>query len=181
LPDDSVDGLISILAVHHFPDLSAAAAEMRRVCASGPIVIFTIDPRKGEPFWFREYFPGIYERMFDVFLPVEELVAVFTRNHDAVASVRDFPLPCDLTDLNMHTGWNRPELYLDPAVRRGMSGFALAAQSEVQAGLDRLGRDLKRGEWEKRYGRLRTMESCDLGFIFLKIQPFQGGTHGALQ
>ena len=52
-----------------------------------------------------------------------------------------------------------------------MSGFATADHSEVQAGLDLLSRDLKSGEWEKRNGHLRTKESYDLGFIFVKIQP----------
>ncbi|MEN6473933.1 MAG: hypothetical protein ABFD81_07970 [Syntrophaceae bacterium] len=59
-------------------------------------------------------------------------------------------------------------------MRRGISGFAMADQSEVQAGLDLLGHDLKLGEWEKRCGRLRAMESYDLGFIFVRIQPMRG-------
>lgn len=171
LPDASVDGLISTLAVHHFPDLPAAAVEMWRVCGNGPVVLFTIDPRRGEPFWFREYFPGIYGRLFDAFVPIEELISAFTKNHNATVTVRGFPLPRDLSDLNMHAGWNRPEVYLDPVARRGMSGFAMADHSEVQAGLDLLGRDLELGEWEKRNGHLRTKESYDLGFIFVKIQP----------
>lgn len=171
LPDASVDGLISTLAVHHFPDLSAAATEMWRVCDNSPMVLFTIDPRRGELFWFREYFPGIYNRMFDAFVPVEELISFSTRNHDAIARVHNFPLPWDLSDLNMHAGWNRPEVYLDPVARRGMSGFAVADHSEVQAGLDLLRRDLELGEWENRNGHLRTKESYDLGFIFVKIQP----------
>jgi ubiquinone/menaquinone biosynthesis C-methylase UbiE len=171
LLDASVDGLISTLAVHHFPDLHAAAVEMRRVCGNGPMVLFTIDPRKGEPFWFKEYFPGIYGRLFDAFVPVEELISAFTRTHDATATVRGFPLPHDLSDLNMHAGWNRPEVYLDPVARRGMSGFAMSDHSEVTTGLDLLGRDLELGEWENRNGHLRTKESYDLGFIFVKIQP----------
>ena len=171
LPDASVDGLISTLAVHHFPDLSAAVTEMWRVCGNSPMVLFTIDPRRGEPFWFREYFPGIYNRLFDAFVPVEELKSVFTGNHDAIARVHNFPLPYDLSDLNMHAGWNRPEVYLDPVARRGMSGFAMADHSEVQTGLALLSRDLECGEWEKRNGHLRTKKSYDLGFMFVKIQP----------
>ncbi len=171
LPDASAAGVISTLAVHHFPNFHAAAAEMRRVCDNGPIVLFTIDPRRGAPFWFREYFPGIYGRLFDAFVPVEELISAFTRSDDVTATVRGFPLPHDLSDMNMHAGWNRPEVYLDAVARRGMSGFAMADVSEVQAGLDQLRRDLELGEWEKRNGHLKTKESYDLGFIFVKIQP----------
>jgi ubiquinone/menaquinone biosynthesis C-methylase UbiE len=175
LPDASVDGLISTLAIHHFSDLSATASEMWRVCGSSPMLLFTIDPRRGEPFWFREYFPGIYNRLFDAFVPVEELICVFTGSHEATASIHDFPLPCDLSDLNMHAGWNKPEIYFDPAVRRGMSGFAMSNHAEVQEGLDLLSRDLETGEWDGRNGQLRTKGSYDLGFIFVKIQPNQGG------
>jgi len=173
LPDASVNGLISSLAVHHFPDLSAAAVEMRRVCGNGPMILFTIDPRIGEPFWFKKYFPDIYDRLFDAFVPVEELISVFTGNHDTIARVHNFPLPCDLSDLNMHAGWNRPEVYLDPPVRKVMSGFAMSDHAEVQAGLDLLSRDLNSGEWEKQNGHLRKKDSYDLGFIFVKIQPNQ--------
>jgi ubiquinone/menaquinone biosynthesis C-methylase UbiE len=171
LPDASVDGLISTLAVHHFPDLPTAATEMRRVCGSGPMVFFTIDPRRVEPFWFREYFPGIYKRLFDAFVPVEELISVFTEKHAAFASIHNFPLPHDLSDLNMHAGWNKPEIYLDPEIRKGMSGFALSGNSEIQNGLKQLRRDLKTGEWEKQNGWLRTKDSYNFGFIFVKIQP----------
>ncbi len=169
LPDASAAGIISTLAVHHFPDVHAAAAEMQRVCDNGPIVLFTIDPRRGEPFWFKHYFPSIYGRLFDAFIPIEELIAAFTETNDVTATVRGFPLPHDLSDMNMHAGWNRPEVYLDAVARRGMSGFAMADRSEVQAGLDLLGRDLKLGKWEKHNGHLRTKESYDLGFIFVKI------------
>jgi ubiquinone/menaquinone biosynthesis C-methylase UbiE len=174
LPDASVDGLISTLAIHHFPDLSAAATEMWRVCGNSPMVLFTIDPRRGEPFWFREYFPSIYAKLFDAFVSVEELISTFIRNHDATATVDGFPLPHDLSDLNMHAGWNKPEIYLDPAVRRGMSGFSMSDHSEVQDDLNLLRRDLETGTWEKQNGQLRTKYSYDLGFIFVKIRSNQG-------
>ena len=173
LPDASVDGLISTLAVHHFPDLSVAAAEMWRVCGNGPMVLFTIDPRRGEPFWLRDYFPGIYKRLYDAFVPVEELISVFAEKYDAIASIHNFPLPHDLSDLNMHSGWNKPEIYLDPEIRRGMSGFAMSGHSEVEDGLKLLCRDLKTGEWEKRNGRFRTKGSYDVGFIFVNIKRHQ--------
>lgn len=171
LPDASVDGVVSILAVHHFPDLTPAAKEMWRVTGSGPIVLFTIDPRKGESFWFKNYFPGIYQRLFEAFVPVEELIAIFTGDRDAAAGIHAFPLPGDLSDLNMHTGWNRPEIYFNSAIRRGMSGFAMADPAEVENGLNLLRRDLESGEWDKVNGHLRTKKEYDLGFMFVKIAP----------
>ncbi|ABW66265.1 class I SAM-dependent methyltransferase [Desulfosudis oleivorans] len=170
LADGSVDGLVSTLAIHHFPDIDAASLEMWRVCGNGPMVLFTIDPRRGASFWFKDYFPGIYNRIFDVFPPVEELISIFTGDHGATASIHDFPLPFDLADLNMHAGWNKPEIYFDPEVRRGMSGFAVSDESEIKEGLNLLKRELENGDWEKHNGHLRKKSCYDLGFVFVKLQ-----------
>ena len=64
LEDASVDAVISTLAVHHFSDMAAAAREMRRIAPLGSIVLLTIDPRRGMPFWFADYFPGIYQKTY---------------------------------------------------------------------------------------------------------------------
>jgi SAM-dependent methyltransferase/heme-degrading monooxygenase HmoA len=174
LADASVDGVVAMLAIHHFPDLRAAAAEMRRICPAGPIVLLTIDPRRGERCWFEDYFPALHRRMFDVFLPVEELIPMFAAYPGTQAAVSAFALPADLSDLNMHAGWNRPEIYLDEAIRRGMSGFALAEPGDVSTGLDRLRVDLASGAWDGRHGAQRRRPSCDLGFVFLK--SWRGGS-----
>jgi ubiquinone/menaquinone biosynthesis C-methylase UbiE len=171
LPDASVDGVMSTLASHHFQDVAAAGSEMQRICPDGPIVVFTIDPRIGEPFWFQEYFPGVYDRLFDSFRPVDELVALLRKRSGRKVDVTSFPLPADLSDLNMHAGWNRPEIYLNPAIRAGMSGLALTGASEVAEGLDRLQNDLDSGKWDERHGQLRTRDSLDLGFVFVKVVP----------
>jgi len=65
LPDHSVDGVVVVLAVHHFSSLRNAAIEFYRICPKGPIVIFTFDPRECEDFWFKEYFPEIWEQAFN--------------------------------------------------------------------------------------------------------------------
>ncbi len=165
--DDSVQGLISTLASHHFPDLGAAAREFNRICPDGPVVLLTIDPREGEEFWFAHYFPGIYRKSFDVFPPTEKILKAMTKDTDWKTNVKKFLLPSDLSDLNMNAGWNRPEIYLDENVRYGMSGFALADPGEVAEGVDRLTSDLKTGRWDQNYGCLRTLTDFDLGFQFL--------------
>jgi ubiquinone/menaquinone biosynthesis C-methylase UbiE len=73
LADNSVDGVVSTLASHHFPSIIDAAGEMKRICPNGPVVLFTNDPRQVEEFWFKDYFPEIYQWLFSVYPPVEEL------------------------------------------------------------------------------------------------------------
>ncbi len=62
LPANSVHGVIAILSIHHFASIRDAASEFHRILPTGPVVIFTLDPREGEPFWFRDYFPEIYDQ-----------------------------------------------------------------------------------------------------------------------
>jgi ubiquinone/menaquinone biosynthesis C-methylase UbiE len=170
LPDNSVDGVVSTLAIHHFSSIIDAASEMKRICPGGPVVLFTIDPRLGEEFWFSVYFPEIYQRLFTAFSPVGELADLVANVGEWSKSIHRFPMPYDFCDLNMHSGWNRPELYLDPNVRRCMSGFALASKSEVEAGLERLRSDLESGRWDDKFGALRQRSCYDLGFVFLKFK-----------
>jgi hypothetical protein len=55
----------------------------------------------------------------------------------------------DLVDLFMYAGKQRPELYFEPAVRRGISTFAnLADAAKVETGLARLRADLDSGRFE---------------------------------
>ncbi len=168
LSDDSVDGLIVILALHHFSSLPMAAKEMRRLCSQGPIVVFTLDPRQGEKPWFNDYFPEVYKKDFQSFPPVGEVADMITREGRWEKTIRKFPLPHDLSDKNMYSGWNKPEIYLDPHFRRNVSGLALASKSVVQRGMEFLRNDLRTGKWDEKYGHLRDQRFFDAGFRFIK-------------
>jgi ubiquinone/menaquinone biosynthesis C-methylase UbiE len=169
LKDRSVDGIISTFAVQHFPDISAAASEMWRVCGDNSIIILTVDPRKGEHFWLHDYFPVVHKQLLDMFIPLDDLIASFTENHNGSVSIVDFPIPHDISDLITHAGWGRPEIYLDHEVRRGISPFALADQNEIQKGLNKLKTDLQSGKWDIQNGDLRNRKIYNLGFKFLKF------------
>ncbi len=170
LPDRSVDGCMAVLAIHHFRALEAALAEMRRIGAGGPIVLFTFDPREGRPFWFGEYFPDIQQQDFEIFPPIAEIVAALADQAVDTPRVTAFPLPDDLRDRFMLAGWNRPELYFDPTFRANTSGFAKAEPDHVERGLARLREDLASGAWDARYGDLRKIRSFDAGYRFVSCR-----------
>jgi ubiquinone/menaquinone biosynthesis C-methylase UbiE len=169
LPDNSVDGIVMILSLHHFSNVEFAVREAARICPRGQLVVFTMDPRKSEEFWFNEYFPEIAVHVEKSFLPLEELISLFTISSKWTATIRDFPLPSDLMDKNMCSGWNKPEMYFDSQFRQNTSGFALADQNEVEKALTRLYGDLSTGEWYKKYGSLRKRDSFDAGFRFIRF------------
>ena len=167
LHDASVDGIVIVLAIHHFSDTRCAAKEVVRICPSGPLILLTMDPRQSEKFWFNDYFPEIEHHVLNVFPPLSEVIDIFSGIKHWSTQVIKFPLPRDLTDMNMCSGWNKPEIYLDPLMRQNTSGFSLASHEAVQAGLEVLETDLRSGKWDEMNGHLRKRESFDAGFRFL--------------
>ena len=166
----SVDGVTVVLALHHFSDIQKAVQELARICPNGPVVVFTMDPRESEEFWFNEYFPEIGQHVAKTFPPLNDIIKLVVKGSHWSAMTRKFPLPCDLVDMNMCSGWNRPEMYLDEQMRKNTSGFALASPEVVQKGLARLLKDLSTAEWDKKYGFLRNRDSFDAGFRFIRFK-----------
>jgi ubiquinone/menaquinone biosynthesis C-methylase UbiE len=170
LPDKSVDGVVVILALHHFPSFRNAALEFSRICPNGPIVIFTFDPRECEDFWFKVYFPEIWEQAFNYFPPIHELVQSIAKVGQWSVELHKFLLPNNLSDWFMAVGWNKPELYLNAQIRKSMSGFALADPTMVQSGIQRLKEDLESGIWDSKFGYLRQRKDFDAGYRFVRLK-----------
>ncbi|PPS40217.1 class I SAM-dependent methyltransferase [Chroococcidiopsis sp. TS-821] len=66
LPDDAVDVVICLLAIHHFSNLKTAFYEMNRI-AQKKVMIFSFDAIAGKKFWLYDYFPFIWEYDKQVF------------------------------------------------------------------------------------------------------------------
>ncbi len=171
LPDSCADGVICILAFHHFTDPLRAAREMARICADGPIVLFTFDPREGEMLWFEDYFPFIWDQAFELFPPLAEVNHLFQEESEREVKSYIFELPPDLEDHFAAAGWKRPEIYLDAAYRMSMSAFALADQAMVSEVIKNLENDLNNGVWDNKYGYLRKQDKADLGYRFIHALP----------
>lgn len=168
LPDACVDGAVCVLALHHFDDARTALSEMGRVTAGGPIVLFTFDPRVGEPFWLMEYFPDLWRKAHEAFPPLDYVTKLLGKVAGRrCVEVSVFRLPHDLRDKFAAAGWRRPRVYLDDGVRASISAFALADQRAVQDGLRRLAQDLDSGAWYEKHGRVLELEEFDAGYRFL--------------
>ena len=167
LQESSMNGVVIVLALHHFSNIRSTAREVARVCPAGPLVVLTMDPRESEEFWLYDYFPEIAQHVLRSFPPLNEVVDIFSALENWSTQVVKFPLPPDFADKNMCAGWNRPEIYLDPMMRQNTSGFALASKRVVQRGINLLENDLRSGKWDKLNGYLRRMDSFDAGFRFL--------------
>ena len=77
------------------------------------------------------------------------------------------PIPWDCRDGFFSAFWRRPEAYLDPAVRAGISTLAKRSEDELAEGLARLRADLDSGAWARRHADLLERDELDLGYRLL--------------
>ncbi len=168
LKDGEVNAAICILAFHHFSHHRQALREVRRATGGGPVLLLTFEPRALRDFWLDDYFPDIRQGDEEMFPPIESVAAMMEEEETGLrATIKPFPLPFDLLDLFLAAGWARPELYLDPQVRAGISGFLVADQDRIAEGADRLKADLASGDWLRRYGHVREHKTYEAGYRFV--------------
>jgi hypothetical protein len=159
--DESFDAAMAMITVHHWADLEAGVGEMRRV-ARDRVVVLTFE-RDLADFWFCEYFPRAYEIHAAFMPPLDRLAEIM-----GDASIEAVPIPRRCTDGFFLALWDRPEMHLDPEVRRGSTIWHEMTQEDSGPGLVRLAADLESGAWDERHGHLREKTpELDLGLRLL--------------
>ena len=157
LPDGACDAALAVLTMHHWADPARGVAEMRRVARRA--VILTWDPDFAEAFWLvRDYLP--------------ESIALDRARMPAIAQVCEWlggaevtpvPVPHDCADGFFAAFWRRPEAYLDPRVRAGMSNLSRLG-APVDRAVAALRADLASGAWHARNRDLLELDELDLGY-----------------
>ncbi|MEZ5343986.1 MAG: class I SAM-dependent methyltransferase [Pyrinomonadaceae bacterium] len=166
--EDTFDGAVCTLAIHHFPELSRAFREIRRVLKNGKFVIFTSTPEQTGNYWLAEYFPEAIrlsaEQMPDLKTVKSALESAgFSRVETENYSVRE-----DLEDFFLYSGKFRPEIYLDPQIRANISTFTLLAnETEIRSGCEKLASEIKSGRIKDII--LRHRESDDYLFVVASV------------
>lgn len=157
LPDKSVDAALCSLTIHHWPDVAAGFREIRRVARS--VVVYTWDFDVTREFWLCRYIPAINDADARVAVSMDDLCELLeTRD------VRVVPTPHDCSDGFLGAYWRRPEAYLDPHVRAGISTFAKLDAGVVNAGLELLREDIQSGRWREEQRELVECDECDVGY-----------------
>lgn len=160
----SFDASMAVLTVHHWADLGAGLAELRRVSRER-IVIVTFDPAALADLWIpRDYFPemlALKRRAGAASGPLVERLAG--------ATVEPIPVPRDCTDLFFAALWARPEKLFDEEVLKPMWVWQSISEEARRSGRERLRADLESGAWEQRYGHLRTLPTLDVGLRLLSV------------
>ncbi|MHB2028596.1 MAG: class I SAM-dependent methyltransferase [Acidimicrobiales bacterium] len=156
--DKVFDAAMAIMTIHHWSDLDAGLAEMRRVAERQ--VVFTWDKHHDQELWIvSEYLPEIRDMEHARFPTLDAVVEEL-----GGATVWEFPIPHDFTDGYQPAFWRRPEAYLDPTVRAASSTFATLPNHVVEPAMRRLRADLASGAWLRRHENLLNQETVDYGF-----------------
>ena len=165
LADKSVDAAMGVLTIHHWRDLDVGLAEMRRV-ARHRIVLLTINAEVVCESWIvADYFPeaGVLDR--------EILPAMSTlRAKLPGAVIEPVPVPRGCLDGFTIALWDRPELVLDPEVRRAASIWHRMPAEATQRGLAKLRADLESGRWDEKHGHLRAQDELDIGLRLVCLE-----------
>jgi SAM-dependent methyltransferase len=157
--DAAFDATLAILTIHHWHNRAAGLTEMRRV-ARHRVVLLTWDPTCCDAFWLiTRYVPAILALDVPRFPSLAELSRCL-----GPIEARPVPIPYDCQDGFLGAFWRRPEAYLDPNVRRAISGFAQLPSAVVEAGMAHLAEDLRSGQWDAQFGWMRARTSLDLGY-----------------
>ncbi len=158
LKDDSVDATMAVFTMQHWDDVDRGLAEALRVTRRR-VVLLTLDLDTTAEMWLcRDYLPEIVAHDRLTFPSIEHLEAVLPDPR-----IDTIPVPADCADGFCVALWSRPEAQLDPAVRKASSIWHLLPNAVVEPALQRLHRDLESGEWDRRYGHLRSRASLDIG------------------
>lgn len=172
LENNSYDGIVSTLAIHHFKSMDITLSNIyESLKENRSLVIFGADPRKiNNGCWFKEYFGDLIDKAKGAYTEVFELISklesVFQNNVNYIP----FNIPHDITDGFFYAGWQEPEKYLDENFRNSISVFAQSSQETIAKSIDKLRLDLDSGEWDKKYGSVRGHKEYNGGYYFLKVK-----------
>ncbi len=83
--------------------------------------------------------------------------------------MRAVPVPYDCIDGFGAAYWRRPETYLDPDVRAGMSMLAKTDTEALAPGLQQLADDLRTRRWHHEHADLLALDALDVGYSTVTV------------
>jgi SAM-dependent methyltransferase len=163
--DARFDASMATFSVHQWSDVGAGLAEMRRV-TRGPVVILSADPARVELFWLNDYAPEVMRTEAGRYPSLAVLAHAL-----GGAEVADLAIPFDCTDGFNEAYYGRPEMFLDEGARKANSAWSFAAPDVEPRFVEALAGDLDSGEWDRKYGHLRTQPEFDGALRLVVARP----------
>jgi ubiquinone/menaquinone biosynthesis C-methylase UbiE len=145
LKNESIDGIIAVLTIHHWTNLYQGFNDLHRILKrGGKIVIFTSSPEQMKGYWLNYYFPKMLKDSINEMPSKEDAIKIMNKTGLEIMAKEPYSIKSDLNDLFLYSGKHKPELYLKPEVRNGISSFSQFSNSEeINDGLDKLQMDIQ--------------------------------------
>ncbi len=162
-------GAIATLTIHHWTDLGRAFGEIYRVLKKDArLVIFTATPAQMSGYWLNHYFPQMLAYSIIQMPGFDAVNEAANEAGFTITGTENYFIRDDLKDFFLYSGKNRPEIYLDEHIRRGISSFsALSNAEEVKQGLEKLQNDLQQQHFEE----IKAKFDNDFGdYLFICLQ-----------
>jgi ubiquinone/menaquinone biosynthesis C-methylase UbiE len=149
--NESFDGIIATLTIHHWTDIFKAFLEISRVLShNGRLVLFTSTPEQMKGYWLNYYFPRMLHASIIQMPSVDDIREAIKQTNLEISNIEKYVIKDDLQDCFLYVGKNKPESYFDEKIRHGISSFSsLANLEEVNRGLSKLKNDIDNHEFEK--------------------------------
>jgi SAM-dependent methyltransferase len=165
--DNSFDVAMGCLTIHHWPDVAGGIREVRRV-TRGKLLFMTFDPDGLGAFWNQDYFPELVAIERERYPDFDTLKACLPEDEFLT---RPIPVPLLCTDGFQEAFYGRPEAFLDPVVRKSQSAWGFIDATTETSYVEALRADLESGDWERRYGHLRTQPHLMCGLSLVEFRP----------
>jgi SAM-dependent methyltransferase len=149
--DDTFDASMATFSVHQWSDVEAGLREMRRV-TRGPVAILSGDPATIEDFWLTDYAPEVMAAERSRYPDLSRI----SRALGGEVEVVTVPIPFDCVDGFNQAYYGRPERLLEPGARAANSAWTFVGADVEERFARDLAADLESGNWDRKYGALRT-------------------------
>ena len=165
--NESFDGTIITLALHHFRYPVRVFCELARVLKCGAsLVLFTSTAEQMKSYWLNHYFPEAMQQSIAQMPTLADTINAIEQGGFYIDKRQPYAVLPDLQDFFLYSGKHRPEIYLDKRMRQGSSTFAtLADPDEVAAGCAKLSDDIISGRFSEIYNQY---DNRDGDYIFIR-------------
>ena len=164
--DGAFDASMALVTVHQWSDMWAGLRELRRV-TRGPVLVLTSEPDALRRFWLRQYAPKVISVEAGRMPPLDEIV----NGLGSEAEIVSIPIPFDCRDGFNEAYYGRPDHLLEPSARLACSSWSFIDKTETAIFEAALGADLASGEWDAKWGSLRTAPTYDGSLRLIVSQP----------
>ena len=143
--DNYFAGAVAMFTIHHWEDQFAGLRELFRVMMPGAALVFlTFDGFQMEKYWLAHYFPEMIKRSGELVPSASEMKGMLLKAGFRDVISEKYFVTNDLKDQFLYAHKYRPQMYLDPEVRAGISSFtAFSTPDELQSGLKKLAADIE--------------------------------------